>query len=150
MCMAARGVSVGRANHALKRNHSPMQWELHRTHLHRFRALLWVLRQASELAAAGCKAKLRISQNSACAGQAVRHARSTWLSISHDTVRSQLLMHGYGAQSEMKLLARGRAAAPPPLPAFWAPHQQRACDEDGAEDLIFHVEPLPDDLEPEE
>ncbi len=51
-------------------------------------------------------------------------------------------------QSAMKLMARGRTAALPP-PPFWAPHQQRACD-DGEEDLIFHMEPLPDDLEPEE
>jgi len=49
----------------------------------------------------------------------------------------------------MKLLARGRTAMPPP-PSFWAPNQQRACDGDGDEDLIFHMEPLPDDLEPEE
>ena len=51
------------------------------------------------------------------------------------------------AQSAMKLLARGQPAAPPP--SFWAPYQQRAGD-DGDEELIFHMEPLPDDLEPEE
>ena len=73
---------------------------------------------------------------------AVPHIRTACL-----VQRSQILLRIYTLQSAMKQLARGKAAAPPP-PLFWAPYQQRACND--GEDLILHMEPLPDDLEPEE
>jgi hypothetical protein len=47
----------------------------------------------------------------------------------------------------MKLLARGKGAAAPAL-AFWAPFGEHSCEE--AAKFVFHMEPLPDDLEPEE
>ena len=50
-------------------------------------------------------------------------------------------------QSAMKLLARGKGAAPP-APGFWAPHGERSHSEAGG--LVYRMEPLPDDLEPEE
>ena len=54
-------------------------------------------------------------------------------------------------QSALKLMARGRVAPPPPF--FWVPPpppQERSTSASDGEDLIFRMDPLPDDLDPEE
>ena len=50
-------------------------------------------------------------------------------------------------QNAMKLLARGKGATAP-TPAFWVPGPERSHEEEAGH--VVFMEPLPDDLEPEE